>query len=249
MATGKTHSRHFRLLLDEYDISGDARTVGNFGAQYSEEDVTGWSNGVVNYTLGQLRAFIEGFQAVFDNTALLGSHVILATRKEYIASMMVGIRAAPVAGDIAFALPLEQKQYVVDGQGPALISVDLIGPGQGHTVPSKAWGVVLDPGTSRSVTFSGTSVNDVAAATTNGGKAYLHVLAKDAEAGTYALIIEHSTDGNSWATLGTFTLTGSALDAEQLVIAAGTTVNKWLRFSGAKTGTRVATFACTFVRE
>ena len=108
------------------------------------------------------------------------------------------------------------------------------------------WGLVLAAEEAIADDTNGTSV-DNGASTANGGVAHLHVtgftgLTSD------DIIIEHSANNSTWATLGTFaTVTG--VGSERLTIAAGTTVNRYLRVVDDVTGTGACTRAVRFARR
>lgn len=246
MATGKTNlSKHSRLYVDDVDLSGDARQFGTAGLEIGEDDVTGWSESITNYTLGQRKVMIDGFQAVFNNTLVTGAYTKLLAElgTEVLASLCIGIRAAPAVGDLCISAPLLLSAFTVDGQGPVLVNASLNGPGQGtYTLPAKVHGVVLMPSTALSITTTGTSVNNLAA-TTNGCLAYLHILASSG--GTWAFKVQHSTDNAAWSDLITFTATGAIITAEQG--ASTGTVNQYLRFVATRTSGTV-TAVCTAVR-
>lgn len=111
-------------------------------------------------------------------------------------------------------------------------------------------GVVLAPATVYSATANGTAV-DNAAATTNGGTGYIHVTANSRN-GACTFKVQHSADNSTWADLLTFTnTTASTLTAERVSVAAGTTVNRYLRAActtfGGSTGSVTATI--TFSRR
>lgn len=93
---------------------------------------------------------------------------------------------------------------------------------------------------------SSTSI-DNGASTANGGVAHLHVTAFTGLTSD-AIILEHSTNNSVWATLGTFQ-TVTAVGSERLVIAAGTTVNRYLRISDDVTGTGACTRLVAFARR
>jgi hypothetical protein len=76
---------------------------------------------------------------------------------------------------------------------------------------------------------------DGGAASANGGVAHLHVTAYSGLTSD-SVIVEHSTNDSVWATLGTFASV-TAIGAERLVIAPGTTVNRYLRVRDDVTGT------------
>lgn len=107
-------------------------------------------------------------------------------------------------------------------------------------------GVVLDPTTAITTTTSSTSV-DNSAGTSNGGVAHLHVTAFSGLTSD-TITIEHSTNNSTWSTLGTFTaVTGTS--AERLVIAAGTTVNRYLRVTDTIVGIGSCTRFVSFARR
>lgn len=89
------------------------------------------------------------------------------------------------------------------------------------------------------------SIDDTAG-TTNGGVAHLHVTA--ATVTTVTIKVQHSTDNAIWADLVTFTAVAGTTN-ERVVVAAGTTVNRYLRaIISAFTGTTV-TYAVAFARR
>ena len=107
-------------------------------------------------------------------------------------------------------------------------------------------GVVLDPETAISADTNGASV-DNSTSTANGGVGHLHVTAFSGLTSN-SVIIEHSTNDSVWATLGTFTLVNGTT-SQRLEIAAGTTVNRYLRVRDDVTGTGSCTRFVTFSRR
>ena len=89
-----------------------------------------------------------------------------------------------------------------------------------------------------------TSVDNTAG-TTNGGAAILHV---SAFTGTSITVkVQHSTNNSTWVDLVTFTA-ATAAGAQHIEVAAGTTVNRYLRSIWTGTFTS-ATFAVGFARR
>jgi hypothetical protein len=84
-------------------------------------------------------------------------------------------------------------------------------------------------------TLTGTGVLDPGdAAVTKVCAGVLHIY-QAAAADTYAIIIQHSPDNASWATLVTFTLNASAIGAEIISVASGN-VDKYRRVLATRTG-------------
>lgn len=89
------------------------------------------------------------------------------------------------------------------------------------------------------VTATGVSAAvDGGASSANGGIGHLHVTAATAPT-TLNVLIEHSVNGStSWATLATFTqITTTVPASRRVVVAAGTTVRRYLRASFTVAGT------------
>jgi len=107
-------------------------------------------------------------------------------------------------------------------------------------------GVVLDPETAITANTNGTAV-DNGASTANGGVAHLHVTAFTGFTSD-TIVLEHSIDNVSYTTLGTFQ-TVSGLTSERLVIAAGTTVNRWVRIRDTVVGSGSCTRTASFARR
>ena len=232
MATGKTHSRHSRLYLDGIDLSGDSRQFGQVGVVYGEEDMTTWTDGVVNFQVKHGQAKLEGYQAVLNNTAAVGSLTELSDQEEYILSLLLGIRAAPAAGDPAFSLSLQQISMVMEGSGPLLLNVDFPGPGQDVAIPSKAWGKLLYAKTTIAITTTSASI-DFGAAQASGAHAYLQIFLAET-VGTWALKVQDSPNGSAWSDYITFTANGTVVRGEQG--RDTTSMDRYVRFVATYSG-------------
>lgn len=107
-------------------------------------------------------------------------------------------------------------------------------------------GVLLHALSAETADGQATSV-DNAALSSNGGVASLHVSAYSGLT-SVAFTVEHSSDNSSWATLGTFASV-TAIGSERILVAAGTTVNRYTRCAFDVTGTGSVTFAMAFARR
>jgi hypothetical protein len=139
-------------------------------------------------------------------------------------------------------------QYVIDTQlTPSVQPKDAVLVSlTGEATDLVDFGAVVETLNAITVDTNGTG-QDNGALTSNGGVAHLHVTAFSGLTSD-AIILEHSTNNSVWATLGTFT-TVTALTSQRLVIAAGTTVNRYLRISDDVTGTGSITRICSFARR
>jgi hypothetical protein len=88
---------------------------------------------------------------------------------------------------------------------------------------------------------------DNGAATTNGGVAHLHSTAFSGLTSN-TVKIEHSTDNSSFSTLTTFTAV-TGVTSQRLVVAPGTTVNRYLRVVDTVVGTGSNTRQVSFARR
>jgi len=107
-------------------------------------------------------------------------------------------------------------------------------------------GVLLHALTAETVDVNAASVDNTAA-TTNGGVATLHVTAYSGLTNV-VFTVGHSSDNISFPTLATFS-TVTAIGSERILVATGTTVNRYLRAQVDVTGAGSVTFAMAFARR
>ena len=110
-------------------------------------------------------------------------------------------------------------------------------------------GVSLAALTSVSASTTGTA-NDNGASSTNGGMAQVHVTV-NTRSTTSVIKIAHSTDNSTFADLVTFTTVGiGATTSERSLVAAGTTVNRYLRaVNTLAAGSGSITYQVSFARR
>jgi hypothetical protein len=110
-------------------------------------------------------------------------------------------------------------------------------------------GIALTGLAAVSATGNGTS-QDNSASTANGGVASLHVTANSHDGGT-TVKVQHSADNSTWADLATFTaVSASTTTSERVEVAAGTTVNRYLRANYTLAGASGSiTFILSFARR
>lgn len=97
------------------------------------------------------------------------------------------------------------------------------------------------------VTIAGSGGSFVKASTVNGGAAYQQITALSGFTG-FVGKIRHSADDTTYADLATFANVTSAPNAQRVAVAAGTTVNRYLCFDGAVTGSGSITAMAMFAR-
>jgi len=98
-------------------------------------------------------------------------------------------------------------------------------------------------------TTNGTS-QDNTASSANGGSANLHVTV-NTWSGATTLKVQHSTDNSTWVDLTTFTsVIASTLSGQRNTVAAGTTVNRYLRaVATTAAGSGSITYSVAFARR
>ena len=145
MATGKTNAKHILVLVDDNNptarnITPAVSSISGVGLTFAEQDVTGYSDGIINFTLGHPSSEIE-ISGPFSNTANTGAHTVFSAivgdqTVTHTLTIQIGIRAAPTSGDPEFEGEYYCSSYMVNGDGT--YTARLV-PATG-TVP--AWGTV-----------------------------------------------------------------------------------------------------------
>lgn len=238
--TGKTHTRHCRFLVNGHNLSGDMRTLNQFGVTFDSMDAAGWEDDLKQYLNGpgdasMSIAALYSDQAAATGPVRAGSHEVLKNSPVSRASVYIGVRGAPVIGNASGAGVFEQNSYLISGDlsAPAMVQADYRTSG---VLPQSAhlWGVALAVGAPISATGENGSV-DNGAASSNGYIAFLHLeqTAGAMASNNWVFSIEHGTNDSTWATLATFTVNGSAITAERL--EGSGTVNRYVRFKYTRT--------------
>ena len=123
MATGKTNARWIRVWVDDEvptlrDISAAVNDV-NMPWTVESSDVTGYSDGVINFTVGHPDTPIT-MSGDFSNTADTGAHDVLSAivgqaTPSVTVKIQVGILAAPSGTDPEYLGEFLCTEYSVDG--------------------------------------------------------------------------------------------------------------------------------------
>jgi hypothetical protein len=105
------------------DISASVSSVSGAGLSFAEQDVTAYSDGVVNFVLGHPSSEIE-ITGPFNNVASTGAHIVFTSivglnpaSDTYTVTVQVGIKAAPTTGDPEFEGEYYCSSYVINGDG------------------------------------------------------------------------------------------------------------------------------------
>lgn len=189
-------------------------------------EATGFLDGSKNYVPGMQTAKISAdmmwdaaTDKVHDAMSALGTGIVTI------------IPELAAVGGNSISLPYMQSNYNPKGETSSLITIGTIGFESSGSNFGVEFGKVLYSGTVQD-SVTGTTV-DNAAATSSKYAAILHVYTPTL-ADTYSVVVEDSTDGNTWTTLCTFTLDGQTITAERLT---GTSVKRYRRAVATVTGT------------
>lgn len=240
------HGKNTVVLIKEFDLSSyfnDATTSAS--VETAETTTYGVANGSKTYVTGHndgtvsLSGLFEGAAGGVDQvlTSVIGSSTDVNFTIANDGGMAVG-RRCTIGQSI-------ETSYEVNSPVADVVSVSAeLQPDGGIQR-----GVILAPLSVVSATGNGTSV-DNGAATTNGGTAMLHVPANTRN-GNITIKVQHSADNSTWADLTTFAVVSSTVKtSERLVVASGTTVNRYLRASYTVAGSSgSATIAVAFARR
>ena len=126
MATGKTNAKHIRVKVDDMTptlqaISAGVANVSGVGLTYAEQDVTGYSDGIINFTLGFPSSELE-ITGPIDNTATTGAYTVFKAivgdqTITHTLEVQFGIRAAPATGDPNFSGEYYCSSLRLNGDG------------------------------------------------------------------------------------------------------------------------------------
>lgn len=153
---------------------------------------------------------------------------------------LIWFPAGNIVGSIGYGLNMIQTAYAVMGTKDDAVKISVAG----HSNVGRERLKLITTLATATVDGSGI-VNDNAAATTNGGAAYLQVTDATGFLGNVAIKMEHSVDNAVWADLAVFTnVTGKT--NERMVIAG--TINRYVRVTYDLNGGQ-ATFAVALCRK
>lgn len=254
MATGRTVSKHTRVYVDGYDLSGYTRSIGPLLEQYDAVGEAALTDAVKGYLPNQATHGVGTLNGIFDNTATSGLHALhtAGAGSKHVVTVALGIRAAPAIGDPCYAGHFEQSGYVAEpnsGMVFATVPFDKTSAAATTLAYPKPWGVVLNAATARTGANSDTGGPDYGAATSKGGFMAYHVLASSNASHTATISVDDSSDDSTYnalsgATTGSITVTAGVSG----IVAVTGTVNRYLRWQLALGTATSVTFVLSFHR-
>ena len=226
------HGKAIRLWVDQYDFARYFRdiTVNN---SVATAEITGFSSVAKEYIVGLEEGTIS-LQGFYESTALVGTDQYfgtilgVATKQKVI----IAINGHNLGTRAVMAL-VDTSSYNLNGSLGDVAKADVTFVSSSNAVEQ---GILLTIGAAISATGLGTGV-DNGALTSNGGVGFLSVPV-DSRNGTVIVKIQHSVDNSTFADLVTFTTVVAATPtSERIEVAAGTTINRYLRVSYTVAGT------------
>jgi hypothetical protein len=210
-----------------------ANAIQSFGVNTTIEELDATAIADSGY-----RAFEVGFKSAnlqgagvfkWDQTNLDEIHNVLSLAFDGQLEIIVTASLASLAvGGDAILLNCNEQEYAINAPLGELITVNF-NLRSNNAFSAGKW---LFNAAVASTTTNGTSVDNTAAST-NGGLFHVHV--QDGTATDCDVKVQHSTDNSVWvdlASCNTFAATG----ASSATVAAGTTVNRYIRASVTTTG-------------
>jgi hypothetical protein len=235
------HSKDAQLLINQFDLSAYINAY-NAQAQLATHDVTCLTNQSPNYFPGLKSGNIvaDGF---FSPDTNVGSDVALPPLLGTNCVITLLPRGGAV-GNRAYTLQELLKSYDIGVKVADMVRNHFAA----DSTDGYDYGVSLHPVQAETATGNGSSV-DNSAATQNGGVAQIHATALTSNP-SVVVKVQHSPDNSTWADLATFTAL-TAAGYQRLIVAAGTTVNRYLRAVWTFTGgtSPSLTFQCSFSRR
>ncbi len=219
------------LYINQYDLSGLSRSFDSLLKTFERVDMTPWDYSVSRAIGNRCEVGIMGYTALLDVGTGKSADSLIADQDANV-SLLIGEAGTPAVGDLAYSVPGVQLQGLLQ------IEAGAVGFAPTDFIPKSTltnanyldpWGVVLEINTRRTATKTGDTI-DQGAQTTAGYSAFLHITVGGAN---YTIIIQDSINGSDWATLHTFTATGSAATSEHGGNSG--TVDQYVRYLATKT--------------
>lgn len=258
---GRTTSKHMRVYMDGYDISGYARSIGPTGISLTEADLSTFTDPVKGFLPDAGDVKVGDLSVVLDNTTVVTPHALASVGQGLrTLTYAFGDRAAPVQGNPVFAGQFEQLTYQGEQDGAAVIAsltfkATARPTAVGLSQYFNPFGVLLHPMGAETAVNSGVGVDDtgIAAATLRGGYLVYHVTAF-ATAGNFTVKVQDAAanvDGSfadlAGATTGSLS-TGTIPCHGVIPIGNMATVRQFLRWQIVLATTTSVTFALSFIR-
>lgn len=222
--------RTTKLLVDQYDLSAFFQST-DVDASVAMLKTTAYGDTAERYIAG-LKDGTLGLTGLYDGGASAADAILSAALQSAGGEIITAAPEGLAVGKRLRQLLSRLSNYKVSLPHDGVVGTSASLQSDGGIDA----GVSLHDLAAETGTGNSTSV-DNAAASTNGGVAHLHLTAVTAVGGdTLDVKVQHSTNDSTWVDLVTFAQLTTALTKERVVVAAGTTVNRYLRGLWTKGG-------------
>jgi len=237
------HGKNAVLFADEFNLTTYLNSISvSNGIETPETTTFGSSDR--SYIVGHTDGSIS-FEGLFDGTADAVDEILASALGNTTNKVISTSQDSSSIGGRAILVDSASTGYEISSPLTDVVAVS----GEAVANGGLDYGVWLGCNVAATTTSTGTSV-DNSASSANGGVAHLHVTANTRSATSVAKV-QHSADNSTWADLTTFaTVAIATATSERKVVAAGTTVNRYLRaVVTPASGTGTITFSIAFSRR
>lgn len=237
------HGKNASVLHGSNDLSAYLNSA-QAQTSISTAETTAFGNSAKTYIVGLEDATLSA-SGMFDGAANAVDQILAASLGS---DTLAPVLLAPSGIALGSRVILGQSKttsYQVSSPVGDVVSVSYDAQLDGGS----DYGVALTALAAVTATTTGTAV-DNSASTANGGIAQLHVTANTWSANA-TIKVQHSSDNSTWADLASFTVVATTVKtSERVAVAAGTTVNRYLRALNTLTaGTGSITYQVSFARR
>lgn len=255
----RTLDKWYRLYLDGYDLSGYSRSIGPFGVEHEEANMTTWTDTVNTYLKNRTDVKLGTYNAIFDNTATSGLHALTsAAGVQRNVLLAMGFGAAPVAGDPCFGGQFLQGAYQATTEGGA-VTVTIPFNGWSGSSSSLQYGLGFGKLLHANSAETGGNSSIAPAALDNGAASFAggymmyQVLTSSNATHTATIFVEHSTSNEDGAFVDLDDATTGVIVVKAgvsgiVAIPPDSRVNQFLRWQIALGTATSVTFVLSFHR-
>lgn len=221
------HGKNTVVLFDKYDLTQYFNSA-TMSAMAETVETTTFGSTSKTYAVGQKDGTVsfEGlWSGVLDTE---GSDKVLHDAIASTTKKVITVASEGAAiGRRARLINTDETSYEIKSAIADMVTISAEAQASG-TQGGLDGGVLLAASQVLTSTATNASV-DNAVISTNGGVAHLHVTTNTRN-GAITVKVQHSANNSTWVDLTTFTATTSATTtAERVEIAAGTTINRYVR--------------------
>lgn len=237
------HGKNASTYFDEFDLSG---YFSEFAVTVKADtaETTTFQTAAKTYVAGLPDGTVS-LKGLFDGDADAVDEYLDSVLGADAGGVFTGIQQTAAVGVQAKLAQALTTEYQVTTPVNDVVSVT----GSVQSDGGVDTGKLLTPAVALTTSTDGTAV-DNGAASTNGGVGHLHVVANTRD-GNVTIDVQHSADDITYVDLDTFTVVGaSTVTSERSVVAAGTTVNRYMRYQSTVAGSSgSATVVVAFARR